>query len=192
MKKFVLLGLSLILGSGLLFAQVRQEFDLESFDKVDLDGNVRLFLEYDQNPGVIIEAKKDQYIDEYKVGVRNSTLYIHHDADSYWGSTPKILVYLKHPGISELDMDGLVSVYSKDAVRSEDLRIKGDGLIRGDIEVNVDRLDIGLDGMGNFTVEGKARESNLSVDGMGKIDARQLEGRIHSSTDGLASIKTRN
>ena len=191
MKKIGLLGLSLVMGMGLLHAQASQQFRLESFDNIELDGNIRLYLEYDEETTVVIEAKKDYYIDDYEVDVRNNTLRIRHNEDSdSWGSTPKIEVYVSHPGIHELDMDGLVSVYTKDAVKTERLKIKGDGLIRGDIDVIVDHLIIGLDGMGRMTVVGRATESDLSVDGMGSIDARGLQGRIHSSTDGLASIKT--
>ena len=191
MKKIGILGLSLLMGMGLLHAQATQEYNLGSFDNIDLDGNIRLYLEYDKKPSVVIEAKKDYYIDDYEVEVRHNTLIIRHDehGDS-WGSTPKINVYVAHPGIHELDMDGLVSVYTKDVVKTERLKIKGDGLIRGDIDVIVDRLIIGLDGMGKMTVVGRATESDLSVDGMGSIDARGLQGRITSSTDGLASIKT--
>ena len=193
MRKIGLLGLSLVMGMGLLCAQVTQEYKLESFDNVDLDGNIRLYLEYSKETSVVIEAKKDYYIDDYEVEVRGNTLYIGHDHDSgSWGNTPKIEVIIKHPGIHKLDMDGLVSVYTKDALRTETLRIKGDGLIRGDIDVVVDRLIIGLDGMGKMTVVGRATESDLSVDGMGSIDARGLQGRIHSSTDGLANIRTPN
>ena len=191
MGKIGLLGLSLLMGMGLLHAQATQEYNLGSFENVELDGNIRLYLEYSEEQNVVIEAKKGYYIDDYEVEVRHNTLVIRHDEDSdSWGSTPKIEVYVSHPGIQELDMDGLVSVYTKDVLRTERLKIKGDGLIRGDIDVIVDRLIIGLDGMGKMTVVGRAKESDLSVDGMGSIDARGLQGRIHSSTDGLASIKT--
>ena len=189
MKKLLLIGAGFLLTLSLANAQNRQVFEHEPFENVDLDGNIRLYLEYGKETKVALEAKKDDYIDDYKVAVRNGTLYVHHRNHGY-NSTPKIEVYVRHPGIHRLDMDGLVSVYTKDPVRSEHLKIKGDGLIRGDIDVIVNQLDIGLDGLAKMTVVGRAKRSDLSIDGMGKIDARGLQtAKLHQSADGLASIK---
>ena len=191
MRTLGLLSLSLLLSFHFVQAQNRQELDLEPFENVEVDGNVRIYVEYAETPQVTLEAKKSYHFDEYEVEVRNNTLYVSHK--EHWDdfdSTPKIEVYLQHPGIEELDMEGLVSVYFRDTMRTENLAIKGDGLIRGELDVIVDKLYVNLDGMCKMSVVGRANESDLRVDGMGKIDARGLQTkRIYQSSDGLASIK---
>ena len=194
MKNIGLLGVIFMLTLGLAYAQNKQEFQVKPFDKVYMEGNIRLFLETDKKPNVTIEARKSYHVDAYYIETRNRTLYVKYKGDDYgFGSTPRIEVYVSHPGIQGLEMDGLVTVVSNDPVRSEQLRIKGDGLIRGELEVDVDKLDIGLDGLCKLTVSGSADESDLRLDGMGKIDARGLQTTaLYKSVDGLASIKSNN
>ncbi len=189
MKKYLLLGLSLVLAINFINAQDRQEFKLNSFEHVDLDGNIRLYVEYGKEQKVVLEAKRDDHLYDYEVEVRNNTLYVKYIEDG-WGSTPKIKVYLTHPGVRSLDLDGYIYVYAMDTMRGEELRIKGDGLIRGELDVEVDQLTVGLDGMCKMTIAGIAENSDLRLDGMGNIDARGLRtNRVQKSADGLASIK---
>ena len=87
-------------------------------------------------------------------------------------------------------VDGLVSMYAENTLKGQSLRVKGDGMIRGDLDVIVDRLKLELEGMCKMTVVGRTKESDLSVTGMGKIDARGLRTeKLYQSTDGMASIK---
>ena len=193
MRTLGLLSLSLLFTIFSIQAQSRQELSLEPFENVELEGNIRLYVEYGDTPKVALEAKKSYYLDEYKVEVRNNTLYVSHR--EHWDdfdSTHKIEMYLEHPGIQDLDMEGLVSVYFRDTMRSESLRVRGEGYIRGELDIIVDRLYVGLDGLSNMSVVGRANDTDIRVDGMGKIDARGLQTkRMSQSTDGLANIKVK-
>ncbi|NAS13672.1 GIN domain-containing protein [Poritiphilus flavus] len=190
MKKLVVLFAVGFLTAGAAMAQKKQVFKFDSFENVDLDGNIRIFLEQGREAEVEIEAKRESHLDEYKVEVRGNTLYVQHYEPDRFRSAPKIHVYLKHPGIREMDVDGLIYIYSNDTVESESLRIKGDGLIRGDIVVNVGYLRVALDGLCTMTISGQADETDLRLDGMGKIRAQDLDTRVISkSADGLASIR---
>ncbi len=190
MRKLLLFVAVGLLTVSTAMAQSKKVYDLEPFDDVKLDGNIRLFLEQDRNAVVEIEAKRDSHIDDYTIEVIGGTLYIQFDEHDRFSSAPKIHVYLGHPGIAGIDMDGLVHVYTNDPVESERLRIKGDGLIRGDIEVDVKYLKIDLDGLCTMTVSGQADESVLKLDGVGKIRAQDLETSVvKKSADGLASIR---
>jgi hypothetical protein len=194
MKKLSVLSLVFILALSFSYAQNRQTPKLGDFENVEVEGNIRLFLENAEASSVVLEAKDEEDLEAYKVSVSGKTLIIHQRERNYgFKSTPKLTVYVKHPGIRSLEMDGLVSVTTKGVVRSESLRIMGDGMIRGDMEIIVDRLKIDLDGMCKMTITGRALESDLSVDGMGKIDARGFYSKkIRQSSDGMASIKTGN
>ena len=192
MKKLILFGLAFTLALGAAYAQVRQEISVEEFENVDLDGNIRLYLQSSSKAEVVIEAKKEAHIADYDIEFRNGTLSIKHAGDRF-GSTPKIDVYVTHPGLYKVDVDGLVHVYTNDPVESKRFKLKGDGMIRGEIEVNVDELEIALDGMCKLSVAGEAEFSDLSLDGMGKIDARGLStSKYNQQSYGLASIKVGN
>jgi len=191
MRKLNIMSLVLILALSSSYAQNRQSPDLGSFENVEVEGNIRIFLEQAETSSVVLETKDEEDMEAYKVSVRGATLMVHQrERGSNFKSTPKLTVYVKHPGIRSLEMDGLVTVTTKDVVKGEALRIKGDGMIRGDMEIIVDRLKIDLDGMCKMTITGRALESDLSVDGMGKIDARGFYSKkMRQSSEGMASIR---
>ncbi len=191
MRSIIIFFTALIFTTAIAQAQTQDLKNLESFENVALEGNIRLYLENGSKPHLRLEAKKGYHISEYDVEVRNNTLYIKYNSYEHgWSSTPKLYVYLTHPGIHSLDMDGLVHVNSTDTFKTDRLVIKGDGLIRGELDVTVNELKIGLDGMCKMTVVGQAEYADLRVDGLGKIDARGLRAdKYHQSSDGLASIK---
>ena len=189
MRKLIIISTVFLFTASLIHAQSREFNDLEPFENVSLDGNIRLNLEYGSATSLILEAKKEHHLSEYDVEVRNGTLYIRVN-DRGYGSTPKLTVNLTHPGIQQLDMDGLVHVNSTNTYKSEKLVIQGDGLIKGDLDVTVNELKIGLDGMCKLTVVGYADVADLRLDGLGKIDARGLRAdQYNHSSDGIASIK---
>ena len=168
----------------------------EAFDNVQLDGNVRLYLKQGAETKVILETKNERKMEDYRIAVRNNTLYIglrdkqHVGGSRKRHSSPKIKVYLTHPELKGIDVDGLVYVYSIDPVSGDSFSVKGDGLIRGEIEVDVQRLEVDLDGLCSMSFSGKADESDLRLEGMGRINARDLEtSKVHKSADGLTSIR---
>lgn len=131
-----------------------------------------------------------------RISVQNNTLYIRlrekqrHGGSRKRHSAPKIKVNLTHPELKGIEVDGLVYVYTINSISSDSFSVKGDGLIKGKIEVDVRRLEVDLDGLCSMRFSGKADESDLRLDGMGRINARDLETtKVHKSADGLTSIR---
>lgn len=189
MKKTILICGLLMLATVSLFAQHREILRLGEFERVKLDGNIRLYVEQDRNTEVVVEARKESYLDEYSMAVRNGVLYIKYRIHGV-RTTPKLKVYLTHPELKGIDMDGLIHFNSKNTLRGETLAIKGDGLIRGTVDVDVQDLKVGLDGMCFMSFAGNAERSDLRLDGLGRIDATDLvTTKVHKSAEGLASIR---
>ncbi len=197
MKKASLLLAGLLLTVCNVIAQYTETLNIEeAFDNVRLDGNVRLYLKEGSGTKVSLETRNEQKMEDYRITVQNNTLYIglrekqRNGGSRKRHSAPKIKVNLTHPGLKGINVDGLIHVYSVDPVSSDSFSIKGDGLIRGEIEVDVQKLEVDLDGLCSMRFSGKADEANLRLDGMGRINARDLEtSEVHKSADGLTSIR---
>ncbi len=187
------IGLTLIIALGMLgsmTAQHTQVRDLEPFDKVNLDGNAKLYLIKSDTPSVELDAKKEAHLDSYVTEVRNGTLYLHFKKKHWSKKEHKIKVYLSHTGVRDLDLDGFVRVESDRPLTESSLKINGDGFIKGDIEVNVNDLTVDLDGFSGMTISGTAENASFSIDGFGKINAEDLStSRVHKDSDGFARIK---
>lgn len=196
MKKASLLVVGILLTAWSAIGQHTETLNIEeAFDKIQLDGNIRLYLKEGSEAKVNLETKNERKMDDYQITVQNNTLYIGLRKKQRYGgsrkrhSAPKIKVNLTHPELKGINVEGLVYVYSIDSISSDSFSVKGDGLIRGKIEVDVQRLEVDLDGLCSMKFSGKADESDIRVDGMGRINARHLEtSKVHKSADGLTSI----
>lgn len=196
MKKTSVLLVALLLLVCHVNGQYTETLNIEeTFDQVQLDGNVRLYLKEGTETKVSLETRNEQKMKDYKIAIQNNTLSIGLRKKERNGGTrkrhssPKITVYLTHPGLEGIHMDGLIHVYSIDTVSNASLSITGDGLIRGEIEVDVQKLAVDLDGLCSMKFSGKADDATLRLDGMGKINARDLEtSQVYKSADGLTSI----
>lgn len=171
------------------FGQHRETLNVPSFDHIKLDGNIRLYIEQHSEAVVEVEARKEYHLDEYRMEVRGGTLHIK-ARDNGFRSTAKIRVYIGHPELQSIDADGLVHIYSKGPIQGDSFYIKGDGMIRGEVEVEVEQLKVDLDGFCSMSFAGTASESDLRLDGLGGIDARDLlTDEVQKSAEGLARIR---
>jgi len=197
MKKVSLFLAVMLLAVCSVMGQYNETQNLEeTFDTIRLDGNIRLYLKQGAETEVNIEAKNERKLEDYRITVQNNILYIGLRKKQRNGGTrkrhsaPKIKVYLTHPELKGIDMEGLVSVKSIDPISGESFSVSGDGLIRGKIEVDVQELRVDLEGLCSMRFTGKADDSKIRLDGMGKINARDLETfTVHKRADGLTSIK---
>ena len=101
-----------------------------------------------------IKARKAWQVGEYKITVHEGTLYVRQAAE--WNSrSPKITIYLKHTGIEHLQMDGYVKITTVNALQGDQFTLKGDGFIKGDLEVDVAQLKVALDGFCTLSISGE-------------------------------------
>jgi len=189
MKKSNLLLAFILLISGSVLAQHREELKTTDFDYVQLEGNIRIYLEQGPEIELEIEARKTHYLDDYRIRVRNNVLYVK-ARNNNAGSTPKLKIFLTHPELKGLDVDGLVHVNTNGPIKGKEFGLKGDGLIKGHVDLDVDYLKVDLDGMCFMSFSGKADESVLRLDGLGRINARDLvTDQVSKSAEGLAGIR---
>ena len=192
MKNFFSLIILLSIGTFVGNAQYQQLKDLPDFENIEMDGNIRLYLQEAAQPSIAVKTKKAWQAAEYTIEVRNNTLYVKLD-DHHEKSSPKITLYLKHTGVKDIHMEGFLKITTVDPLRGERLTLTGDGFIKGEVAVEVEKLSVDLDGFCTLELSGKATTADLSVDGFGKIKARELETQLtHQSAEGLANIRVGN
>ncbi|MGC1516342.1 MAG: DUF2807 domain-containing protein, partial [Maribacter sp.] len=103
--------------------------------------------------------------------------------------TPKYIIYLNHSGISDLTLTGVIKVISDDVISQNDLTIRGDGILNGDLEVSVTTLNVDLKGITHIKISGYTDTSNLKVTGIGMINATRLSTQNDQNvSEGIALI----
>ena len=191
MKKHILMTLF-----GVLFNSVsrtkekeKETRNLERFDKVNLVGKMELHLERNSHHSMEIMTKDAYDLADLVTEVRNGELYIYHEKDFENRKTPKYIIYLNHSGISDLTLNGIITLISGDGISQKDLVIRGEGILNGNLEVSVNNLSVDLQGISNLYISGYADSSILRVAGIGMINARSLKTKISRKvSEGIAII----
>ena len=147
------LGVSPLLSAkGLLRSdQTSQERELDSFDRIELDGSADLLITIGGEQKVTVRADKDQLDKVITDNVGRRRLLIETD---HYRSRVDIEIEITVPELERLAVFG-----------------------SGDVEIyNLDGeyFDLLVEGSGDVTLEGEVEELEITVDGSGDVDASEL------------------
>jgi len=171
-----------------LEAQETKIHKLETFSKLNLEGNIEIHLVEGLTATVKIKTNRTKDFQDLEIEVINNELFIAYKKDE--NKTPKFIVYLEHTGIDKISMSGLISLFSEDMIKGAHLTLKGSGIIKGVVEVEVKHLRIDADGITNLSILGTTDSAIFNIDGLGKINAKKLEARsVQQHSDGFAKVK---
>jgi len=188
MKNLISTFLVLFMTIPIVISQHSETRSLDTFNKINFDGKVELYLIKDDAPSIKLDVKKEHYLKDFVTEVRNETLYLHFKSNR--DRDRKIKIYLHHTGIVDMDLDGFVRIETDKPLSEERLSINADGFVKGEIAVATDYLEIHADGFVGLTVSGSARKADLELDGFGKINAKDLNvDQLRKDVDGFARIK---
>ncbi|MEE9363560.1 MAG: DUF2807 domain-containing protein [Cellulophaga sp.] len=189
MKKCIFITLLVILFNSCNTTKEKETRNLEKFDKVNLVGSVELHLEINSDHSMEVRTKNASDIANLITEVRNGELYIYYEKDCDFCKNPKYIIYLNHSGISDLTLTGKIKLISDDGISQKDLVINGNGILSGNLKVNVNNLSVDLNGISNMYISGYADTSNLKITGIGMINAGSLKTKNNKKvSDGIAFI----
>ncbi|MEM9144112.1 MAG: DUF2807 domain-containing protein, partial [Bacteroidota bacterium] len=163
-----------LLGSIGVIAQNPQTFDLGDFDELEIKGHVEVYISNATRPTIEVAAETGDPEEYYDIGIKNNVLHIRSKDKGSSEKTPKIKVFVAHPGLESIQLEGVVDIFSDNRLEQEALNLEGSGIISGNLELNVEQLLIHLEGISKLTVSGEAAQATLGVQGIGKIRAKEL------------------
>ena len=190
MKKIFLLLLVTVFAVQSSIAQQTETRNLTSFDKIYVKGRVEIHLIKSKKLSVEIKIGDRYEMKRVVSKIQNGKLKIYYDKKTRRKKNPKITVYLYHDGIKEMKFDGLIRIDSENIIKESDFTIYGNGIVRGELEVNVKKLRVDMNGISNIAISGKADFAKLNIDGIGKINVLDLDiEKFNKRASGLARIK---
>lgn len=172
MKKLILVLTTLIYSSGYIYCQVSETRTLDSFNKIIISGNSKVYLTASAPQDVRVETKNK--LEDIKTTVSNNTLRI--------DGKPSTL-YITVPAIDEIIVSGYGELKSATPYKSESMHIEisGNGKVVFPVEAKTVNLDVS--GFGKVRLTGTAEDFKLSVSGNATVDAIGLH-----TTNTTASI----
>ncbi|MBS1517628.1 MAG: DUF2807 domain-containing protein [Bacteroidetes bacterium] len=165
---------------------------LSSFDEIESDGVMNVFLKQGGTESVTIKGDKNilPYI-ETKVTDRRLVISVKKGItlkDSH-----KLSVYVTLKDLTALRNNGVGNLRSENKLDLNDLKIINNGVGNIDLEFDCNRLDLEINSVGNNTFSGNADIVDILHNGVGNLNAFDLTAdklKIVSNSVGNADVRS--
>lgn len=142
---------------------------MKNFDKISVDGAIKLILMQDSSYKVQVDA--DSNIIAYvKADVSGSELKLKLDYDKYCG-TDSIVVRAGIGELKQLELDGAVKVVGEGRIYAGDVKFNFSGSSDVSLDLSAARVTTEVDGVGKLALKGQAGIHELKIKGIANLDA---------------------
>jgi len=153
-----------------------QSYELEGFNKIDVQGKGNLFLTQDEEYDVKIEAEEN-VLELLDVKVEDETLIIGKKRTLLIGKK-LINIFISMPETREIKISGSGGITSENQIKGDELDIRIAGSSDVEMDLEVDKLITKISGSGDIVYQGIAENHVISIAGSGDINALELESEI--------------
>lgn len=156
---------------------------VKSFDKINVDGAIKLILTQDSSYVVQVDADSN-VINYVKADVSGSELKLKLDNDKYCG-TDSIVVRAGIGELKKLSLAGAVKVVGEGHIYANDVDFSFSGASDVTMNLNAGKLTTRIDGVGKLALTGQAGVHDVKIKGTAKVDAFDfIVGVYNIETDG--------
>lgn len=155
-------------GSGNVVSETR---NVGTFHNIHLNLAARITIQKGAAPDIEIQAE-DNIMPYIITRVQNGTLYIDADQSISTHETIRFVVYMDD--IRELFIDGSGKITTTEQMDVNNLNIQIDGSGRLDLAINANSVFTNIRGSGDINLQGNAQNLTLKIDGSGEINAENL------------------
>ncbi len=151
-----------------------RSYDVADFTRIHLEGGYSVILEQSDEPGLKIRADEEafRYID---VDSNDETLRLRITKKKF--DFNKLELYIKFKDLSDLHIEGGVTLETKGYLDLDDLNIHVEGGAKIEMELKVDELDVLGEGGVSFDFKGVANRVDARISGAGYLDAVELRAK---------------
>jgi hypothetical protein len=170
------------------------EYPAGDFTKLNIGISGSLYYTVGESDTIRIETY-ESHIEHIEVNNRGGVLEISSERrigtghpDETSGQYPKI--YVTAPTLEELDIYGGVNVSNMDKIVGEKFSLFVGGAVGGDIEMDVQELDVIVNGASGLELSGRAERASIINAGAGAIEAYGLETvNAEVSVEGVGAVE---
>jgi hypothetical protein len=166
---------------------------LDSFDKIYLEDNVKVYLTQDSVQEVKVEAGEN-ITPLIITKVQDKTLYISNNNRCNWSRSYEkpIVVHVKIPVIKQITSDGTHDIIGLNTITTDTVRIRTKN--SGNVELAVNNIHVGsqMHGAGDVTLKGYTNEFICDIGGTAFLRCENLATSytwVHTYTTGICYVR---
>lgn len=167
---------------------VSRAVTLKNFDKIKVDGALKLVMTQDSSYKVQVEADSN-IITYVKADVSGSELRLKLDYDRYCG-TDSIVVRAGIGELKGLQLDGAVKVLGEGRIYAADVDLSFSGASDVQLDLSAAKVTTKVDGVGKIALSGQAGTHDLKIKGTAKVNAFDfIVGVYNIDTEGTGKAE---
>jgi len=170
----ILLSLSLlsVVNAQNLNDKNKRDYPVSNFDKVYMEGNYRVYLYHSEKPFLKIEAPSDDMYDAIEVNSDGGSLKLSVRKKHF--NLNRIELHLGFPTLKELEVSGDIKLTTDGYLDVNDLDIKVEGGASVDMSLKAKNITVASAGAVILEMRGVAERLAVKVSGAGHVNAREL------------------
>ncbi len=151
----------------------RRNYPVGNFDRINMEGNYRVFFYYSSSPFLKIEAPSDDMYDDIEVDSNRGILKISVRHRNF--NLNRIQLHIGIPALRELNVNGGIKLTSDGYIETGDLDIQLEGGANVDMSLKARKINVKSEGGVILEMRGVAESLAVTVFGAGHVNARELE-----------------
>jgi len=171
---------------------VKESRTVSSFDKIEINGVVNVYLKQGSSESAVIEADKN-LVPYILTSVKNGTLTISTKEDFNLKKSTKLNVYVTLTNLTDLECNSVGNVKTESKLDLNNVNIENNSVGNIDLELDCNKLTLENNSVGNSTLSGNIDIGNIEHNGVGNIKAFDLKAdvlTIESNAVGNAEVSS--
>jgi hypothetical protein len=153
----------------------KRNYSVGNFDKIDLEGNYRVYLYHSEKPFLKIEAPSDDMYDAIEVNSDNGSLKLSIRKNRLYLN--RIELHIGSPVLKELQVSGDIKLTTDGYLDVKDLDVLIEGGASVDMSLKADRVNVKSEGGVIIELRGVANNLAITISGAGHVNARELTAK---------------
>lgn len=151
-----------------------KEYTVPEYSAVRIAANITVVYKAASSDIVKVEIQEN-LMDYLDISVKNDYLVVESSKDFIVSDDNSPVIYITVPSLKELVFEGFVELKDWDPVRTDELTLRVNGTLSGELEIDVDKVAVKIGGIGNLTLSGRASQADIVMGGNGILKALGLE-----------------
>ena len=169
MKNLLLIFALSLLITNASIAQEEKNYQLKTFDDIEISGAYKVFLKQSSSYSLKIEADEDDF--EYIEVKQNGNKLIISFKENKNIDLDDITLWISSPKLINLEINGAVDLECENTWNLQKFDVEINGASKMEWNINCQSLNMYLNGASSVEIEGNAQKANIEISGAGSLDA---------------------